>query len=39
MKLRKAVDESRAVRACENYKKEAPDEFKYYKGRVYSKKR
>ena len=39
MEHRKAVDESRAIGACVTYKAAAPDEFKYYKGRVYTKKK
>ena len=35
----KAVDESRAIGACVTYKAAAPDEFKYYEGRVHSKKK
>ena len=39
MEHRKAVDEDRALEVCARYKNAALDEFKYYKGRVFSKKR
>ena len=39
MEHRKAVDEARALEVCARNKYAAPDEFKYYKGRVFSKKR
>ena len=33
------VDEEGAIGLCKIRKKEDPDEFKFYKGKVYSKKR